>query len=229
MASARCSFVLSMSGAARNPWRPPSCLPEGPPRSVGPSAHPLVLDRGLAGEHGDAQSPLSLEAAVRRIPAALLTMVAVATILLSGQTTAVGSGNAKPHPTHSPRPTATPRPSASPTASPTASPMSSPTASPTASPSPTPSPGSCTLFPSDNVWNKAITSLPVRSDSAAVINAIGLSTGLHPDFSSLAWNGGLGYGIPFNVVGPSTPRYQVSFYYPTESDAGPYPIPNNPL
>jgi hypothetical protein len=58
---------------------------------------------------------------------------------------------------------------------------------------------------------------------------MGLTTGLHPDFSSLAWNGGLGYGIPFNVVGSATPRYPVSFYYPDESDPGPYPIPNNPL
>jgi hypothetical protein len=85
------------------------------------------------------------------------------------------------------------------------------------------------LFPADNVWNKPITNLPMRSDSAALINAIGLTTGLHPDFSSLAWNGGLGYGIPYNVVGPTTPRYSVSFYYPDESDAGPYPIPTNPL
>jgi hypothetical protein len=74
------------------------------------------------------------------------------------------------------------------------------------------------------VWNKPITSLPVRGDSAALINAIGLSTGLHPDFSNVG-----GYGIPYNVVGSTTPRYTVSFYYADESDAGPYPIPNNPL
>jgi hypothetical protein len=65
--------------------------------------------------------------------------------------------------------------------------------------------------------------LPVRADSAALINAIGLSTGLHPDFSDQG-----GYGIPINVVGPSTPRHTVSFNYADESDPGPYPIPANP-
>jgi hypothetical protein len=163
---------------------------------------------------------------VRRIPAALSTIAIVASILLSGQATVVGSGNTKPHPTQKPKPTATPRSSPLPTANPTASPTASPTTSPTATPTPssTASPSACTLFPSDNVWNKPITSLPVRSDSAALINAIGLSTGLHPDFSNVG-----GYGIPYNLVGSTTARYSVSFYYADESDVGPYPIPNNPL
>lgn len=170
---------------------------------------------------------------MRRLVAAVATLAMAASVVLSGQVAVAGSGNAKPHPTHSPKPTATPKPSPSPTAtpaptaSPTATPRSTATPSPTASPTATPT--ACTLFPSDNVWNKPITSLPVRNDSAALIGAIGLSTGLHPDFSSLAWNGGLGYGIPFNVVGTSTPRYTVSFTYADESDPGPYPIPNDPL
>jgi hypothetical protein len=70
--------------------------------------------------------------------------------------------------------------------------------------------------------------LPVRSNSATLINAIGLNSVLHPDFSSTAWNGGLGYGIPINKVTLSTPRYTVAFDYDDESDAGPYPIPANP-
>jgi hypothetical protein len=61
-----------------------------------------------------------------------------------------------------------------------------------------------------------------------MINAIGAAGSLHPDFSSLAWNGGLGYGIPYNVVGSATPTYPVDFYYPDESDPGPYPIPSSP-
>jgi hypothetical protein len=56
-----------------------------------------------------------------------------------------------------------------------------------------------------------------------MISAIGLTTGLHPDFSNVG-----GYGIPYNQVGAATPRYPVSFYYPDESDAGPYPIPATP-
>jgi hypothetical protein len=167
---------------------------------------------------------------MRRGQVVLSTMVIVTSTLLLGQASVVGAPN-KPHPTHTPKPTATPRPTSTPAPTPTASPKPSATPSPTASPTagPTPSPGSCTLFPASNVWNKPVTSLPVRSDSAALLGAIGLTTGLHPDFSSLAYNGGLGYGIPYNVTGASTPRYTVGFYYPDESDPDPYPIPNNPL
>jgi hypothetical protein len=68
----------------------------------------------------------------------------------------------------------------------------------------------------------------VRSDSATLMGSIGLSAQLHPDFSSTAWNDGLGYGIPFNKVNLSTPTYDVRFDYDDESDPGPYPIPPNP-
>ena len=115
-----------------------------------------------------------------------------------------------------------PRPTATPGASATTTPTTAPSTAPSSAPA-------CTLFPADNPWNRDISALPVRSDSAALMSSIGLTSYLHPDFSSTAWNGGLGYGIPVNVVGSSTPRYPVSFYYPDESDAGPYPIPANPL
>jgi hypothetical protein len=84
------------------------------------------------------------------------------------------------------------------------------------------------VFPSDNVWNRDISALPVRSDSAALVASIGLTAYLHPDFSSTAYNGGLGYGIPINTVNLSTPKYPVTFQYADESDPGPYPIPSNP-
>jgi hypothetical protein len=84
------------------------------------------------------------------------------------------------------------------------------------------------MFPSSNVWNKRVDSLPVRGDSSTLVGSIGLGSVLHPDFSSTAWNGGKGYGIPFNKVNLSTPRYSVSFDYDDESDAGPYPIPASP-
>jgi len=86
----------------------------------------------------------------------------------------------------------------------------------------------CTLFPDTNVWNRRIDHLPVRSDSATLIARIGLDEPLHPDFSSTDWNGGVGYGIPFNTVGSSTPRRNVSFRYAGQSDPGPYPIPAHP-
>jgi hypothetical protein len=133
-------------------------------------------------------------------------------------------------PTTNPTVVPTSAPTVAPTVNPTTAPTVAPTTVPTAAPTvaPTSNPAPCTLFPSSNVWNKRVDSLPVASNSATMIGAIGLSGSLHPDFSSLAWNGGLGYGIPYNIVNGSTPRYSVDFYYPDESDPGPYPIPSNP-
>jgi hypothetical protein len=78
----------------------------------------------------------------------------------------------------------------------------------------------CPIFPKTNVWNRRIDSLPVRSDSAALIASIGLGSGLHPDFGSYS-----GYGIPYNIANKKTPRKTVAFRYKSESDKGPYPIP----
>jgi hypothetical protein len=72
------------------------------------------------------------------------------------------------------------------------------------------------------VWNKRVDGLALASNSAAMIDAIGRTAYLHPDYSAA------GDGIPFNVVGSSTPRYSVSFDYADESDPGPYPIPASP-
>ena len=101
-----------------------------------------------------------------------------------------------------------------------------PTAAPT--PKPTPKPRPCSVFPSDNVWNRRVDGLPVKANSDTLIASIGLDEPLHPDFSSLAWNGGKGYGIPINKVSSSTPTYHVKFDYGDESDPGPYPIPARP-
>ncbi|MBM4407757.1 MAG: hypothetical protein FJ038_03950 [Chloroflexi bacterium] len=57
-----------------------------------------------------------------------------------------------------------------------------------------------------------------------MIAAIGATAGLHPDFSNQG-----DYGIPFNIVGASTPRSTVDFYYAAESDHLGYPIPSPPL
>jgi hypothetical protein len=86
----------------------------------------------------------------------------------------------------------------------------------------------CTLFPDSNVWNQRVDELPVHADSATLIATIGLGESLHPDFSSTDWNGGIGYGIPFNKVDGNTPRRNVTFKWANESDAGPYPIPKHP-
>lgn len=84
----------------------------------------------------------------------------------------------------------------------------------------------CVVFPSTNVWNKRVDKLPVRADSEKLKKTIGLTRSLHPDFSDSDADG---YGIPYQVVDASTPRSSVSFTWPSESDAGPYPIPVDPL
>jgi len=124
----------------------------------------------------------------------------------------------------------TPNPTIAPslgsTVAPTLPPTPVPTAAPTAPPAtagPIPPLSACSIFPSGNVWNRRVDSLPVASNSATMIAAIGLTAALHPDFSNAG-----GYGIPFNVVGASTPRSTVSFEYDDESDHVGYPIPAAP-
>src|SRR6185312_4444870 len=70
--------------------------------------------------------------------------------------------------------------------------------------------GGCPVFPATNVWNRPVTALPVRSDSATLLRTMGLSTGLHPDFSSVA---GGNYGIPYNLVTSATRKVEVRFAY----------------
>ena len=86
----------------------------------------------------------------------------------------------------------------------------------------------CPMFPANNFWNARVDSLPVHPQSDAWIDSIGRDEGFHMDFGSGEWDGGP-IGIPYNVVaGSAVPKYEPEFYYPDESDAGPYPIPENP-
>ena len=86
----------------------------------------------------------------------------------------------------------------------------------------------CQIFPVDNYWNTPINSLPTHLQSDVWIQSIGAAESFHMDFGSGEWDGGL-IGIPFNIVaGSAVPKYEAEFYYPDESDAGPYPIPDNP-
>lgn len=84
------------------------------------------------------------------------------------------------------------------------------------------------MFPADNVWNTPIDTLPTHPMSDAWIASIGSAESIHMDFGSGEWDGGL-IGIPFNIVaGSAVPKFDAEFYYPDESDPGPYPIPDNP-
>lgn len=82
-------------------------------------------------------------------------------------------------------------------------------------------------FPDDNPWNQDISQSLVDPNSDNLIASIGLNTGLHPDFGTV-WEGAP-IGIPYIVVpGTQAKQFIKSFWYPDESDSGPYPIPDNP-
>jgi len=82
-------------------------------------------------------------------------------------------------------------------------------------------------FPSDNPWNRDISSDPVDTNSANLIASIGLTTGLHPDFGSGLYDGAP-IGIPYVIVSSSQPGVPIAFTaYGDESDPGPYPVPHD--
>ncbi|HXY79682.1 MAG TPA: IPT/TIG domain-containing protein, partial [Candidatus Bathyarchaeia archaeon] len=65
-------------------------------------------------------------------------------------------------------------------------------------------------FPSDNLWNTDISNAPVDPNSAAIINFIGGSVPLHPDFGSGLYNGSI-IGIPYLVVDSSQGPVTINF------------------
>jgi hypothetical protein len=80
-------------------------------------------------------------------------------------------------------------------------------------------------FPADNLWNQNIASAPVDPNSAAIINFIGASDPVHPDFGSSEYNGS-SIGIPYVVVDSSQAPVVINFTaYGDESDPGPMPVP----
>jgi hypothetical protein len=80
-------------------------------------------------------------------------------------------------------------------------------------------------FTSQNLWNKDISASPVDPNSASIINFIGASDAVHPDFGSGEYAGS-SIGIPYTVVGSSQAFVNITFNaYGDESDPGPMPIP----
>jgi hypothetical protein len=72
------------------------------------------------------------------------------------------------------------------------------------------------VFPPDNPWNEDISQLPVQPSSAKMIAGIGAD-------KKLAYNLDMG----FILVPPNQKKVPVKLLnYPTESDPGPYPIPD---
>ena len=138
--------------------------------------------------------------------------------------------------------------SGTPSPSPAPAPVGAPGPAPSPAPAPAPAPASTVFgsfasaalgigaatngavaFPADNPWNTDISTAPVDANSANLIASIGVGTGLHPDFGSGQYNGGI-IGIPYVVVGGTQSRVAINFTaYGDESDAGPYPIPPTAL
>ncbi|HEX2714582.1 MAG TPA: IPT/TIG domain-containing protein [Candidatus Acidoferrales bacterium] len=80
-------------------------------------------------------------------------------------------------------------------------------------------------FPSDSLWNKDISNDTVDPNSSAIINFIGASVGIHPDFGAGLYQGS-SIGIPYLIVGGQQPPVIINFTaYGSESDPGPMPIP----
>ena len=46
----------------------------------------------------------------------------------------------------------------------------------------------CPFFPSDNIWNTRVDTLPLDSQSQAYIATIGANTGVHADFGAGEWD-----------------------------------------
>jgi hypothetical protein len=72
------------------------------------------------------------------------------------------------------------------------------------------------VFPPDNPWNQDVSSLPVAKDSAQLISTIGA-------VKSLGYNLDMG----FILVPPDQKRVPVKLHDSSESDPGPYPVPDN--
>ncbi|MGA8430978.1 MAG: hypothetical protein WB729_14240 [Candidatus Sulfotelmatobacter sp.] len=79
-------------------------------------------------------------------------------------------------------------------------------------------------FPADNAWNQDISIAPVDPNSTNIINLIGASAALHPDFGSGLYAGQT-IGIPYVVVSGS-PFVNIKYTESgSESDPGPMPVP----
>ncbi|HEX6805826.1 MAG TPA: hypothetical protein VF133_19275 [Terriglobales bacterium] len=84
-------------------------------------------------------------------------------------------------------------------------------------------------FPADNAWNTDISALPVDPNSANIINFIGATVTLHPDFGSGTFHNQT-IGIPYQVVAGTQAKVNVTLNaFADESDPGPEPIPANAL
>jgi hypothetical protein len=79
------------------------------------------------------------------------------------------------------------------------------------------------------LWNTDISAAPVDPNSANIINFIGATVTLHPDFGAGTFQNQT-IGIPYQTVAGTQAKVAVKLgAFATESDPGPEPIPSNAL
>jgi hypothetical protein len=84
-------------------------------------------------------------------------------------------------------------------------------------------------FAADSLLNTDISGASVDSNSANIIDYIGSTVTLHPDFGSGLY-AGQSIGIPYQIVAGSQRKVSVKLgAFGDESDAGPMPIPSSAL
>ena len=84
-------------------------------------------------------------------------------------------------------------------------------------------------FPASSLWNTDISTAAVDPNSANIINFIGSTVTLHPDFGAGTFHN-QSIGIPYQVEAGSQPKVNVTLgTFASESDPGPMPIPSNAL
>jgi hypothetical protein len=89
-----------------------------------------------------------------------------------------------------------------------------------------PPPGPFMVFPATHPVNTRCDTNQVDPNSTAMIAMLGAAP-CHPDFGAVYQ--GIPNGIPWNFITGTEPKYFPAFLYANESDAGPYPIPNNAI
>src|SRR5713226_4047201 len=84
-------------------------------------------------------------------------------------------------------------------------------------------------FPSTSLWNTDISTASVDPNSANIINFIGSTVTLHPDFGAGTFHNQT-IGIPYQVEAGTQAKVNVTLgAFASESDPGPEPIPSNAL
>ncbi|MFE9500576.1 hypothetical protein [Streptomyces collinus] len=82
----------------------------------------------------------------------------------------------------------------------------------------------CPMAPASSIWRKKVSNLKPALKSRTYVNSIGNNKTLKADFGSGNWEGHP-IGIPVTSYDPKAPSQRVSFTWASESDKGPYPIP----